>query len=111
MLLSFALWVQQLGLFTYIREGSWAYPVVMSLHMVGIGLFGAMILMTDMRLLGWAMTGRSVSDVVDQLRWPKRIGFIFAATFGVMLFCCKAEEYYYNAFFRTKVTLFLLVLV
>lgn len=111
MLLSFALWVQSTGLFTYIREGSWAYPVIMSLHMVGIAVFGGLILMTDMRLLGWAMTKHSVSDVVDQFRWPKRIGFLFTATCGFMLFCCKAEEYYYNAFFRTKVTLFCLVLV
>ena len=111
MFLSFSLWVQSLGFFTYLREGSWAYPVVMSLHMVGIALFGGMILMTDMRLLGWAMTSHSVSDVVDQFRWTKRIGFLLTATCGFLLFCCKAEEYYYNAFFRTKLTLFALVFV
>lgn len=111
MLLSLALWVQALGFFTYLREGSWAYPVVMSLHMVGIALFGGMILMTDMRLLGWAMTSHSVSDVVDQFRWTKRIGFLLTATCGFLLFCCKAEEYYYNIFFRTKLTVFALIFV
>jgi hypothetical protein len=70
-----------------------------------------MILLTDLRLLGWAMRTRPVSDVVDQLRIPKRVGFLFMATFGIMLLGCKAEEYYYNPFFRIKVTLLALVAV
>jgi len=77
--------------------------------MLAIALFGGMILMTDLRLLGWAMSSRSVSDVVDQLRVPKRIGFVVAATCGILLACCKAEEYYYNAFFWTKMSLLTLV--
>jgi hypothetical protein len=46
--------------------------------------------------------------------WPagaKRIGFLVAATFGLLLFCCKAEEYYYNVCFRTKVLLLALIAV
>ena len=111
MLLSVAIWLQATDLFTYIRLSSYVYATIMSLHLVAISLFGGMIVLTDLRLLGWAMTGRSVADVVDQLRWPKRIGFLCAATCGFLLFGSKAEEYYYNAFFRTKVTLLLLVAV
>jgi uncharacterized membrane protein YfcA len=79
--------------------------------MVAIALFGAMILLTDLRLLGLAMRSCSVSDVVDQLRVPKRIGFVFAATCGILLLGSKAEDYYHNIFFRIKITLFMLVLV
>jgi uncharacterized membrane protein YfcA len=79
--------------------------------MVAIALFGAMILLTDLRLLGLAMRSCSVADVVDQLRLPKRIGFLFAATCGVLLLGSKAEDYYYNIFFRIKLTLFMLVIV
>jgi len=46
----------------------------------------------------------SVSDVVDQLRVPKRIGFVFAATRGILLLGSK-RNYYYNIFFRIKLTL------
>jgi len=42
---------------------------------------------------------------------PDLIGFLCAATFGFLMFGIKAEEYYYNVFFRTKVLLFLLVAV
>jgi hypothetical protein len=68
-----------------------------------------MIVLTDLRLLGWALRGRSIADVVNQTRRLKRIGFVCAVTFGFLLFGSKAEEYYYNAFFRAKVTLLILV--
>ena len=45
------------------------------------------------------------------MRVPKRIGFVFAATCGVLLLGSKAEDYYYNIFFRIKLTLFMLVIV
>ena len=109
MLLSAAIWLQATDLFTYIRLESYVYAAIMALHLVAISVFGGMIVLTDLRMLGWAMRGRPVADLVDQLRWPKRIGFVLAVTCGFLLFGSKAEEYYYNAFFRTKVTLFALV--
>lgn len=109
MLLSLARWAENTEFFSYIRTSSYTYPVILSLHMVAIALFGAMILMTDLRLLGWAMRSRSVSDIVDQLRVPKRIGFVCAATCGLLLLGSKAEDYYYNVFFRIKISLLLAV--
>ncbi len=111
MLLWLARWTENTEFFSYIRASAYTYPVILSLHMVAIALFGAMILLTDLRLLGWAMRSCSVADVVDQLRVPKRIGFVFAATCGVLLLGSKAEDYYYNIFFRIKLTLFMLVIV
>jgi hypothetical protein len=112
MLLSFAIRVQNTPLFTYLRGSpSYVYPVILSLHMLTIALFGGMVLMTDLRLLGWAMRKRSMADVVNQLRVPKRIGFAIAATFGLLLLGAKAEVYYFNIFFRIKISLFTLVAV
>jgi hypothetical protein len=89
MLLSAAQWIQLTALFTYLRESRYVYPVILSLHVVAIAFFGGMILMTDCRLLGWAMRTRPVSDVLDQLRAPKRIGFLLMITFG---FCCSVAR-------------------
>src|ERR1700728_5287858 len=111
MLLEFVQWIQLTGFFTALRGSANVYPIVMSLHMVGIALFGGMILMTDLRLLGWAMTKRSIADVVNQLRVPKRWGLLLTVTCGFLMFGSKAEEYYYNAFFRTKLILLALVVV
>jgi hypothetical protein len=97
MLLSLALWIQATDFFTALRGSAYMYPIVLSIHMVAIAMFGGMILMTDMRLLGWAMRRYPVADVVDQFR--------------VLMLGCKAEEYYYNAFLRAKLVLLILVAV
>src|SRR6202034_4979 len=111
MLLEFVQWIQLTGFFTAMRGSAYVYPIVLSLHMVGIALFGGMILMTDLRLLGVTMRQRSIADVVNQLRVPKRWGLLLTVTCGFLMFGSKAEEYYYNAFFRTKLILLALVVV
>ena len=109
--LEFAQWLQGTGWATYIRMSAYLYPTILSSHLTGIALFAGAILTTDLRLLGVVLRNQPVADVVDQLRWPKRIGFLIVATCGVLLASAKAEEYYYNIFFRMKLTLFVLVLV
>lgn len=111
MLLSFVQWLQFTGFFTALRGSAYVYPIVLSLHMIGIAFFGGMILMTDLRLLGWAMRKRSISDVVDQFRVPKRWGLLLTVTCGFLMFGSKAEEYYYNSFFRTKLILLAVVIL
>jgi hypothetical protein len=111
MLLSFAQWIQATEFFTWLRGSANTYPIIMSLHMVGIAFFGGMILMTDMRLLGLAMRKRSIADVVNQFRVPKRWGLLLTVTCGILMAGSKAEEYYYNAFFRTKLVLLATVII
>lgn len=109
--LTFAQWVQLTSIPTAIRERYLPYPVLLSLHLTFIALAGGMILVTNLRLLGVMMRKRPVADVVDQLRWPKRIVFLAIATCGLLLASSKAEEYYYNAFFWTKMSLLGLIAV
>ncbi|HJT86216.1 MAG TPA: DUF6644 family protein [Bryobacteraceae bacterium] len=111
MILSFAQWVQSTALFTAIRGSWYVYPAIMSTHLCAIALFGGMILMTDLRLLGVTLRQRTVTEVVRQLRPLKYAGFILLATCGILMAGSKAEEYYYNIFFRTKMLLLCLVLV
>jgi hypothetical protein len=111
MLLDFAIWLQNTGLMRALRESDHGYEILLSLHVSFIALFGASIALTNTRLLGWALTQDSIADVVDQLRWPKRVGFLCVATCGFLLFGMKAEEYYLNIFFRIKILLFLTIAV
>lgn len=109
MLISFLIWLENLAWFSSFRSSAYVYPVVLALHLTAISLFGAMIVATDLRLLGWALTDSPAGDVIQRLRRAKTIGFILAAACGLVLFAAKAEEYYYNPFFRTKMLLFALV--
>ncbi len=110
-LLELALWIQNTGWASHLRMSAYLYPMILSSHLAGIALFGGAILATDLRLLGVTLRGLPVSDVVNQLRVPKRIGFLIVATCGFLLASSKAEEYYYNPFFRAKLALFGLVAV
>lgn len=109
MLLDFAIWLQNTGLMRALRESDRGYETLLSLHVSFIALFGAMVAMTNTRLLGWALKQESVAAIIDQLRWPKRVGFLCVATCGFLLFGMKAEEYYLNIFFRIKILLFLTI--
>jgi hypothetical protein len=102
-------WVQWTPFATALRESSLAYPLVMTGHLTGMGLFGGMIAVTDLRLLGWAMKGSSITDVVEQLRPWKRIGFVLVVGCGLSLLAAKAEFYYHNPFYWIKMTLLALV--
>jgi uncharacterized membrane protein len=109
LILSLLQWIQNLAVFSDLRGSAYAYPVILALHLSAISLFAGMILVTDVRMLDWGLTRYPIVSIVDRLRTPKRIGFILAASCGFLLFCSKAEEYYYNPFFRTKLLLFALV--
>jgi Family of unknown function (DUF6644) len=109
MLLSFAQWIQATDFFTALRISTYVYPIVLTLHLCGIALFGGMILVTDLRLLGWFMRKRTVSEVVDQFRVLKWFGFGLVATCGILLLGSKAEEYYYNPFVWVKLSLLALI--
>ena len=110
-LLEFALWIQDTGWATSLLMSAYLYPTVLSAHLAGIAIFGGAILVTDLRLLGVLWRNQPVADIVDSLRAPKRIGFLIVAACGLLLASSKAEEYYYNPFFRAKLTLLLLVAV
>src|SRR5580658_7555789 len=85
MFVPFFMWLQETNFCSYIRESAYAYPVILSLHMVALAFFGGMIVVTDLRLLGLGMRSYSISEVLNGLRAPKRIGFIFAAICGALL--------------------------
>jgi hypothetical protein len=101
--------IQDTDFFTSIRESGLVYPVILSAHLSSIALFGGMILMTDLRILGLAMKNTPVSEVVGQFRLWKRIGFVIMVGCGILLGGAKITQYYDNPYFQLKMTLLLLV--
>lgn len=111
MLLSISESIQSIGFLTDLRESALVYPVVMTTHLSCIAIFGGMILMTDMRLLGVALKKYTVTEVVDALRVWKRIGFVIMVTMGALLASSEAVKYSQNPFFWAKMCCLALVAV
>ena len=110
-ILSFFHWVQNTDFMTFIRESGLTYPIIMSTHLACIAVFGGLIVITDLRLLGAALQNRPIADVVNGLRWWKRLGFIVMVCMGIMLAGSKASEYYGNPYFWTKMSFLFLIFI
>ena len=101
--------IQSIGFLTDLRESALVYPVVMSTHLSCIAVFGGMILMTDMRLLGLGLKDYAVTEVVSTLRPWKRVGGTIMICMGLLLGTSEADKYYANPFFWWKLTLLCLI--
>lgn len=102
-------WIQNTWLSQAIREGALPYPVLGGLHLLSIALFGGMLLFTDLRLLGWAMRDRKVSDVIVQLRPWKLLGFVVITGTGLLLMWSEPIRLYHSPSFWVKMAFFALV--
>ena len=110
--LSLGLWtlVPFGGIFIeFVGSTAYAYPVLLSVHVVALVLLGGMVVLTDLRWLGLGMRGFSARDITDGLRVPKRIAFGLAAASGVVLFAAHAEQYSSNPWFWLKIALLALI--
>lgn len=102
-------WIESTPLSVAIREGGLPYPILGGVHLLSIALFGGMLLMTDLRLLGMAMTRRRVADVVEQFRPWKAVGFVTIVATGLLLAWAEPIRLYRSPSFWVKMALFALV--
>ncbi|HWF07801.1 MAG TPA: DUF6644 family protein [Bryobacteraceae bacterium] len=101
--------IQDVPFLTYIRESGYTYPVIMATHLACIAAFGGLILLTDLRLLGWALTDCTISDVVKSLRPWKWLGFCIMVTCGLLLGLSESNKYYGNPYFQIKMLMLAMV--
>jgi len=102
-------WVESTSLSIAIREGGLPYPIIGGVHLLSIALFGGMLLITDLRLLGWAMRGRRVSEIWYQILPWKRLGFVVVTVTGLLLTWAEPIRLYKSPSFWVKMILFALV--
>lgn len=93
------------GVATGIRNSLYLFPLIESVHVIGLTMVFGTILLIDLRLLGLASTERPFTAVAaDVLRWTW-LAFAVTATTGALMFITNASTYYHSAYFRAKMTL------
>lgn len=100
--------IQSSGLFTALRESEVFYPAVLATHLCCIAVFGGLILMTNLRLLGLALMKTPASVVIESTRTLKRIGFVVMIGCGILLAGSHLDRYYPNPYFQLKLSLLVL---
>ncbi len=107
--LSFCQWLSHTPLSISLRESAYDYPVLLVVHVFSIALFGGMVALGNLRVLGIAMRNVPVSQVISQFRPWKWFGFLLLLVSGTFLTMSDPMEYYDNIMFWISVVLILLV--
>ena len=91
-------------------KNSWLFPAIQSVHLVGIALLVGTIMITDFRLLGWALGRHTVSEISSRFASWTRAGLAVMLITGPVLFASDVTRYTSNPAFRFKMV-FLLIAV
>ena len=108
-LLEFCQWLQFSPPLVAMRSSPWLFPVIATIHLMGLSVLGGAVLLVDLRLLGLGLRRQPVAQLArDAERWLFRSLLVMVAT-GIPLFMCFATKYYYLTFFWVKMVSLVLV--
>jgi hypothetical protein len=102
--------IEATGLAVYLRQSVWAYPLVNTLHLLGIALLIGGVSALDLRLLGvWrSVPAAGLAPVFGTMAMA---GFGLAVCAGVLLFIVRATDYAGLWLFQLKMALLGIALV
>lgn len=101
-MLPFFEWCDASWLGTTVRDSLWAFPVLESIHLLGLSLLGGSLLIVDLRMLGLGLIRQPIAAIAEDARpWLLRALGVMALT-GVPLFFSEAVKCYWNPSFRVK---------
>jgi hypothetical protein len=110
-LLPFFEWCENAELIVAMRSSLWLFPVIESVHLMGLALIGGALLIVDLRLLGLGLRRQPVPALArDAERWLIGSLMVMLPT-GFLLFMSSAVKCYYLPVFWLKMATLLMALV
>ncbi len=101
-------WLEATRWSTALRESTWVYPVIESIHVLALCLFLGLAALLDFRLVGLTLRRVRVSEVAGRLMPWMVGGFVLMVITGGLLFSSAPVRFLGNVFFRIKTVLLLL---
>jgi hypothetical protein len=98
-------WIDAMPSSIAIRESVFGYPYLLTAHAVSMALFAGLIIMMDLRLLGWAFKRTPLSQVQKQLCPWQMFTMAASSVTGAVLLYGQPLRYYGKVFFWTKMVL------
>jgi len=108
LMLEFCKWLEQTAVGAGVRESLWLFPMIETVHLLGMAALVGTVAVFDLRLLGWALRGHRVSELARRLFPWSWAGFAVQVITGGLLFSSEAVHLYANPAFRVKIGLILL---
>jgi hypothetical protein len=103
--------VEATSVATAVRESTWLFPTIESIHVLSLVMVVGSIMVVDLRLLNLASRQRPVSELTDEVLPWTWTAFIGAATTGSLLFSSSAVRYSGIWQFETKMCMLLLAAI
>src|SRR5215510_15735033 len=95
-LLEFCRWIQFSPPLVAMRSSPWVFPVIASIHLMGLALIGGAVLVVDLRILGLGLRRQPVAQVArDAERWLLVSLAVMLPTGILQFMCFAATKYYY----------------
>ena len=101
-------WLENTQIATAIRESTWLFPTIETVHVFAIVLVVGTVMIVDLRLLNVSSRARSVTELTREVLPWTWAAFALAALSGGLLFTSSALKYVNNLPFRFKMLLLLL---
>jgi hypothetical protein len=104
-------WCENAGLIVAMRRSLWIFPLVESLHLMGLALIGSAILTVDLGLLGLGPGRRTPARAAREAERWLLLSLLVMLPTGFLLFMASAVKCYHLPAFWVKMTCLLLALI
>lgn len=110
-LLPFFHWLAATHLGIAMRDSTWAFAIVETIHLIVLAIFGGCILFLDLRLMGVGFRSVSEQNMAREMLPLTVGGAIVMFLTGFLLLVSGPMRYYYNTPFRAKMVFFFAAVV
>ena len=107
----FFLWCEDTGFAHWIKGSKWVFPIVETLHIIGLTVLLGTVIVVDLRLLGFGMRRQSAAQLAREVApwsWVALVGMLGT---GAMLFMSEAVRLYSSSPFFYKMGFLFLAIV
>src|SRR5262245_26514213 len=102
-LLPFFQWCEATTIGHTIKESLWLFPVIESVHLLGLAVLGGAVLIVDLRMLGLGLREQTIASVTREARpWLLASIGVMILT-GTALFLSESVKCYYSQPFWVKI--------
>ena len=101
-------WVDAFPSSIAMREHLFAYPVLLTIHLISLAMFAGLVVMMDLRLVGVAYRGTPFSEVQARLFPWQMVGMVVTSLAGLLLFYAQPMRYFGKLLYWIKMALIVL---
>jgi hypothetical protein len=94
-----------------IKNSSWAFAVIESIHLLALAVIGGAVLIVDLRMLGLGLRRQAVADIARDAQPILVVSLVVMLVTGAMLFVSEAVKCYASYPFRIKMSALALAIV